>query len=980
MINKVKKFISVFAIICIILSAAPLQSVYASPTEEYKGGKNGDGRGICAYGIDLSEWQGDQVDFRKIREQGISFVILRAGFSVHMDACFEINYAAAKEAGLNVGVYLYSYAENSEEALNEANALKKWLEGKTLEYPVYYDIEEPDLHSSMEPARITEIALAFMDSMAADGWLTGLYSCKSWLDQKIETEKVCSRYECWMAMYLPDGTCDTYDKYDEYCGMWQYSSTGTVEGVPGNADMNVAFKDYPSICAEFGYNGYLGLSQDYAQSSAIEMPEISVPGDPFSLTGQLDSDDGPITEISLCLWDQNGNLAAENHSSPQNESFDLSYLSLETQKLYSGEYKCRLTMATQSGISLIKQGKVTFSPAGIKAGSIEIPPDLLVGEEWKPAGQIRASSSITEVRIDLLNENGNIMYSAIDCPDTAQYQLSAFASRLEFEKLKQGVYRYQVSAATQYGTEILTDGTFHIWVENDPVVLRDFTLKEEYHPGDPRVFDGKILSENSELQDVGVIIRKLSADESMTEVHAGGGRTLSLNSLADKVQLNRFTCGRYLCTITAVNAAGPTVLEEKVFSVLPDDLSLCEVSVPSVLKIGDSFMISGVIASDDSLLKLVSVQVTDEKNQVLLDAAVSPESPIYDLSDIADRLIFSALFPGEYRLSIRGENEHVSELLCDSEFTVTSADDLIRWKGDHFRPDGLSFPYGDAIKLQGVLVSDYSFIESISAEIYGSSGRLISSGKLLPMEPEAEISELNSQLHLASLSPGTYRLNISAENEESSFVMLNEEFAISECRHNEGTVGKIYEPRCDRIGAVCDTRCEICGGKVCSGSILEKTGHEFSDGRCISCGKKECEVYTLKKADTVQSGRGYVIACKEGSDWFAIDKNGRAQYISPPDENMNIVATADEIWILQYRGEKVHLLQENGCRLHLDSAGITSARGAANGDLLFEPDGEMFYIKKSDRKNLGISFENRQFKTGGRPSALYVFELCLENS
>ena len=961
-----------------LLACFPVGIVSAAPAEEYNGGQHGDGRGICAAGVDLSEWQGDQVDFKKIREQGFSFVILRAGFSVYMDACFERNYAAAKEAGLNVGVYLYSYAENADDALNEAAALREWLKGKTLEYPVYYDIEEPDIHSTMTPRQITEIALSFLDSMSEAGWLSGLYSCKSWLNHKIETETVCADYECWMAMYLPDGSCDTYEKYDEYCGMWQYSSTGIVEGVPGNTDLNVAFKDYPTICAEYGLNGYLRAEADITES--IQMPEVCVPGTELFLNGSLTSDSGDLKEVELCLWDRNGNLAMENHISPQTESFDLSLLTLDTSHLTEGTYICRLTMATDSGKSVVHQGEVVLSSVGIKTEALETPEDLLVGEHWETKGTLTAVSPIIEVSCSILSEEGNRVYTATSYPKRTEFQLRDLASRLKFEKLEQGNYRYEISAVTRWGSQILTDEPFSVWVEHDPVTLEGCTLQEEYHPGDRRLLDGRILSENSAFLDVGVIIRKLSEEEPLAEAHTSGSRTLLLRELADDLQMDLLPCGRYLCTITAVNAAGPSVVLEKIFSVLPDDLSVCGFEPPLVLKAGDSFILSGVIASDYSPLKLVSVTVKDGDNQTVLDAASSPRGPIFDLSDLADKPIFSTLPPGKYRLSIRGENEHVSELLYDSEFTVTSAEDPVRWEGEHVRPDGISYPTGDAVKMTGTLISKYSFIESVTAEIYGDTGVLVSGGKISPMDYSADISELNSQLHLAPLSSGAYRLVISAENEDGNFIMVNDNFSISECSHSSGSIEKKYEPQCDSLGVVCDSRCELCGEKIRSGFVLEKEEHFFEGGKCKFCGQKEPPVYEFQKTDSVRRDGCYLIACREGNDWYALANDGQTCYIAPPDDRACITAPANLAWFLHYKNGEISLFTPGGEKLHLDSNCVSVARGNSNGKLCFEQNRDLFCIMKHEECKWGITFLDGEFGVGNAPTELSVFELRMSES
>ena len=98
---------SLCLLLCVVLVISLLPRLRASAgyTNGYEGGMAGDDNGIYAHGIDLSNWQGHEVDFNRIKEQGYSFVILRAGFATTEDDTFEANYTRAKSAGLDVGVY-----------------------------------------------------------------------------------------------------------------------------------------------------------------------------------------------------------------------------------------------------------------------------------------------------------------------------------------------------------------------------------------------------------------------------------------------------------------------------------------------------------------------------------------------------------------------------------------------------------------------------------------------------------------------------------------------------------------------------------------------------------------------------------------------------------------------------------------------------------------------------------------------------------
>ena len=239
----------------------------------YEGGKNGDGK-LYAHGLDISVWQGDSFNFEAARAAGFSYIILRAGVTYEKDGVyvtekdeyFESNYENAKAAGLDVGVYFYSMARSTEEALSEAETLLGYIEGKTFEYPVYMDFEAPAVRTHLEAdgSRAKPICEAFLDKIAEAGYLAGLYSSSSWIDSGTyngwmgdEADELGEKYELWIACYFNDGTYDRKgEEYSERFGMYQYTSSKYISGYSGRLDANICYKDYPSIVKKYGFNGY----------------------------------------------------------------------------------------------------------------------------------------------------------------------------------------------------------------------------------------------------------------------------------------------------------------------------------------------------------------------------------------------------------------------------------------------------------------------------------------------------------------------------------------------------------------------------------------------------------------------------------------------------------------------------------------------------------------------------------------------------
>ena len=189
--------------------------------------------GSAAACIDVSVWQGD-IDFNKVRQSGVDYVIIRAGYGrelYQMDNQFISNYDKAKAAGLKVGVYWFSYAEKVEEAFAEANACLYCLGGRQLDLPVYYDLEIDEVMNRMTQEEYTQMAMNFCSAVRDAGYRPGVYSSVSVYQSKLNKELLEKEgISIWNAHWAPRCTID--------CDIWQYSESGSVIGINGDVDMN----------------------------------------------------------------------------------------------------------------------------------------------------------------------------------------------------------------------------------------------------------------------------------------------------------------------------------------------------------------------------------------------------------------------------------------------------------------------------------------------------------------------------------------------------------------------------------------------------------------------------------------------------------------------------------------------------------------------------------------------------------------------
>lgn len=206
---------------------------------------------IALQGVDLSSHNGD-VDFAALREAGISFVLLKMGSSHKKDAKFEANYSAAKEAGLRIGCYFYTYASTPEEARLDVELSLGWLADKELSYPVFYDMEE-ETQEGLGKTTTTEIIRTYLDGMIEQGYYTGLYTNKKWLYEKLfDVEEITSRYCIWFASWTTSGLPD--QDYRSLTPLWQYASGADCPGVSTGTDLDVCWFDFPTFLQTYGFN------------------------------------------------------------------------------------------------------------------------------------------------------------------------------------------------------------------------------------------------------------------------------------------------------------------------------------------------------------------------------------------------------------------------------------------------------------------------------------------------------------------------------------------------------------------------------------------------------------------------------------------------------------------------------------------------------------------------------------------------------
>ena len=201
---------------------------------------------VMLKGIDVCGYQGN-IDFKKVKDGGVDFVIVKAGYSTSTVDTWETNFANAKNNGLKVGAYWYSYANTVAQGVEEAKAFIKALKGKQLDFPVYLDLEEA---SQFNKGKVfcTQLVEAFCGELEKAGYYAGVYCSTYWFTNFVD-EKVREKRPAWIADYR--GECYYTGTY----GIWQYDAAD-VPGVQYTCDRDHGYVDYSEHIRKNGLNGF----------------------------------------------------------------------------------------------------------------------------------------------------------------------------------------------------------------------------------------------------------------------------------------------------------------------------------------------------------------------------------------------------------------------------------------------------------------------------------------------------------------------------------------------------------------------------------------------------------------------------------------------------------------------------------------------------------------------------------------------------
>lgn len=205
--------------------------------------------------IDVSRYQG-KIDWAQVAAAGYKGAMLKTvstnrKFSkradgLYIDPTFETNYRNARAAGLDVGVYYYTYATSEAMANAELALVRQAVYGKELTMPLAVDVEENKLKpmSTLDLTNLTAYALEQVEKM---GFYAQLYTYTHYSNMELDMGRLANRWDVWLSDTTGHAPAVGYH-YNAH----QHTSEGRVPGISGNVDLNVTTVNYPKIIRKKG--------------------------------------------------------------------------------------------------------------------------------------------------------------------------------------------------------------------------------------------------------------------------------------------------------------------------------------------------------------------------------------------------------------------------------------------------------------------------------------------------------------------------------------------------------------------------------------------------------------------------------------------------------------------------------------------------------------------------------------------------------
>ena len=240
---------------------------------------------MSIFGIDVSKYQGP-INWPMVKQAGVKFRMIRGAYrgwgdgTIHRDRRADEYVTGCMSTGIHYGIYIFSQAINEAEAVREADYIIDWLirSGFTPDYPVCIDQEysgDTQYRGRADHLTAEQYArnrAAFCARCEERGYYALIYCSEAWYKQyHARYSSFLDKYDYWIAKWS-----EVAPNISRHFGMWQYSNLGTVSGISGRLDLDVAYKDYSGIIKRSGLNGWGTIPRPAGKSLLMRILEIII--------------------------------------------------------------------------------------------------------------------------------------------------------------------------------------------------------------------------------------------------------------------------------------------------------------------------------------------------------------------------------------------------------------------------------------------------------------------------------------------------------------------------------------------------------------------------------------------------------------------------------------------------------------------------------------------------------------------------------
>lgn len=270
-----------------MLAGKSVSSIYTNKTYTVPAGA------AITHGLDVSKWS-DTINWSKVAKAGTDFTIIRVGYTGYgngkqvLDPKFERNITESAKAGVPAGVYIYSQATTAAEAREEANFCLNAVKNYRISLPIVMDVEFAEdsngytgrlYKAKLSKSAQTNVCLAFCETIEKAGYMPMIYANRSMLENNMNAGTISAKYPIWLANYT------TSTSYSGDYAIWQYSETGSVNGIDYPVDCNFGL-DLDKVMSgdDDNINNSLPSADNITLSETAK--DVTL-GDTFSLTASV---------------------------------------------------------------------------------------------------------------------------------------------------------------------------------------------------------------------------------------------------------------------------------------------------------------------------------------------------------------------------------------------------------------------------------------------------------------------------------------------------------------------------------------------------------------------------------------------------------------------------------------------------------------------------------------------------------------------